>query len=435
MKWQARVEDPSGETRVFALQSSGAFTLGRSDESTIALRDSTVAFEAAQFWATPLLGKTGVSVSPFWMRINDGMPPAFVGDLGVREAQVPAGVVIRFGETRVTFEPLTSDMGLPSFPHGIRPWLTQSQDGRELLWMAKKAAATPLSLYIAGETGTGKEVLAHLLHAWSDRASGPFVPLHCGALSLSLIESELFGHVKGAFTGAHTQRPGALMQAHNGTLFLDEVGDLPLDIQVKLLRFLENGEIRPVGADRCSHADVRLLCATHHPLLKLVEQGKFRRDLYYRLASVTLQIPNLRSRPQDIEMLALKFASGLGRTLSPQALLRLKAHRWPGNRTRKWTSRSLFSGTFRRSIPIFDYPRKYSRKPRHGNRRSHAFANRNGTDHDHQSFETRPRQPPTSCKDFRRRQKHTFRNAQAAQNHRPPKYDRTFGNSACGSAG
>jgi transcriptional regulator of acetoin/glycerol metabolism len=331
MKWQARVEDPSGETRVFALQSSGAFTLGRSDESTIALRDSTVAFEAAQFWATPLLGKTGVSVSPFWMRINDGMPPAFVGDLGVREAQVPAGVVIRFGETRVTFEPLTSDMGLPSFPHGIRPWLTQSQDGRELLWMAKKAAATPLSLYIAGETGTGKEVLAHLLHAWSDRASGPFVPLHCGALSLSLIESELFGHVKGAFTGAHTQRPGALMQAHNGTLFLDEVGDLPLDIQVKLLRFLENGEIRPVGADRCSHADVRLLCATHHPLLKLVEQGKFRRDLYYRLASVTLQIPNLRSRPQDIEMLALKFASGLGRTLSPQALLRLKAHRWPGN--------------------------------------------------------------------------------------------------------
>jgi transcriptional regulator with PAS, ATPase and Fis domain len=197
--------------------------------------------------------------------------------------------------------------------------------------MAKKAAATPLSLYLAGETGTGKEVLANLLHAWSERASGPFVPLHCGALALSLAESELFGHVKGAFTGASHQRPGALMQAHNGTLFLDEVGDLPMDIQVKLLRFLENGEIRPVGADRTSRADVRILCATHHPLEKLVQTGKFRQDLYYRLASVTLSIPPLRARPKDIEMLATQFSSDLGRSLSPKSMLRLKAHSWPGN--------------------------------------------------------------------------------------------------------
>jgi DNA-binding NtrC family response regulator len=192
-------------------------------------------------------------------------------------------------------------------------------------------ATTPLSIYLAGETGTGKEVLAHLLHSWSDRASGPFVPLHCGALALSLAESELFGHVKGAFTGAIHQRPGALMQAHGGTLFLDEVGDLPMDIQVKLLRFLENGEIRPVGADRSSRADARILCATHHPLLKLVEEGKFRRDLYYRLASVTIEIPTLRSRPEDIELLATRFASELKRTLSPRAILRLQAHAWPGN--------------------------------------------------------------------------------------------------------
>src|SRR6185437_13187356 len=183
----------------------------------------------------------------------------------------------------------------------------------------------------ARETGTGKEVLAHLLHAWSARASGPFVPINCGALPLSLAESELFGHVKGAFTGAANQRPGALMQAHGGTLFLDEIGDLPLDIQVKLLRFLENGEIRPVGADRPSRADVRLICATHHPLQKLVEEGKFRRDLYYRLASVTLEIPSLRSRPEDVEMLARKFATELGKTISTQALLRLQVHSWPGN--------------------------------------------------------------------------------------------------------
>src|SRR3954467_3600220 len=173
--------------------------------------------------------------------------------------------------------------------------------------IARKAAATPLSIYLAGETGTGKEVLAHLLHAWSQRAPGPFGPVHGGALPLSLAESELFGHVKGAFTGAVQSRPGALMQAHGGTLFLDEIGDLPLDIQVKLLRFLENGEIRPVGADRASRADVRIVCATHHPLHKLVEEGKFRRDLYYRLASVTIEIPSLRARPDDIHMLATKF--------------------------------------------------------------------------------------------------------------------------------
>jgi len=121
------------------------------------------------------------------------------------------------------------------------------------------------------------------------------------------------------------------MQAHGGTLFLDEIGDLPLDIQVKLLRFLENGEIRPVGADKPSRADVRLICATHHPLHQLVAEGKFRRDLYFRIASVTITIPSLRSRAKDIEMLAKKFAAELNRTLAPRALLRLKAHTWPGN--------------------------------------------------------------------------------------------------------
>jgi transcriptional regulator of acetoin/glycerol metabolism len=335
MKWQVRVQDPSGETRVLPLQnpSQGFFTVGRSEQSTITLRDATASTDALKIWAAPLKeASPGTSNhSPFWMKVSEGAPAAFIGDLCVRDAQVPSGIAIQVGETRITLEPLTSDLGLPSLPRGVRPWLTQTQEGRELLWIAKKAAATPLSLYIAGETGTGKEVLAHLLHAWSDRASGPFVPLHCGALALSLAESELFGHVKGAFTGAHHQRAGALMQAHGGTLFLDEVGDLPMDIQVKLLRFLENGEIRPVGADRPSHADARLLCATHQPLLKLVEEGKFRRDLYYRLASVTLEIPSLRSRSDDIELLAHRFANDLGKVLSPQAMLRLQAHRWPGN--------------------------------------------------------------------------------------------------------
>jgi two-component system response regulator HydG len=258
-------------------------------------------------------------------------PPALLGDLEVREAQLPAFVPVRIGESKVLIEPRAPESALPAQPTSLRHWLTACEKGRQTLWTTKKAANTPLSIYLAGETGTGKEVLAHLIHAWSDRAGGPFVPLHCGALPLSLAESELFGHIKGSFTGASHHRAGALRQAHGGTLFLDEVGDLPLDIQVKLLRFLENGEIRPVGADQPSRADVRILCATHHPLQKLVEEGKFRRDLYYRLASVTIEIPSLRDRPEDIEMLSIRFASELKRVISPRALLRLQAHSWPGN--------------------------------------------------------------------------------------------------------
>ena len=333
--WQIRIQDPSGETRIIPLQ--GSVTLGRGEKASIQLRDPTAAPEAAIISPVPSSqAGTGASRlaargSPYWVRVPHDAPPCLLGDLSVRESHVPAGVPFRIGETRIVLEPVSSNDSLPPQPPGIRHWLTRSDEGRNVLWLTKKAASTPLSIYLAGETGTGKEVLAHLIHAWSDRASGPFVPLHCGALPLSLAESELFGHVKGAFTGASQHRPGALMQAHNGTLFLDEIGDLPLDIQVKLLRFLENGEIRPVGADRPSRADVRLLCATHHPLQKLVEEGKFRRDLYYRLASVTIEIPPLRTRPEDIEMLASRFASDLQRTLSPRAMLRLQAHAWPGN--------------------------------------------------------------------------------------------------------
>jgi two-component system response regulator HydG len=141
----------------------------------------------------------------------------------------------------------------------------------------------------------------------------------------------LFGHVKGSFTGAVKDRPGALLQAHGGTLFLDEVGDLPLELQVKLLRFLENGEIKPVGSDRTLFADARIVCATHKPLLQLVKDGKFRQDLYFRLASIPIEIPNLRSRPEDIRMLALQFSKAHGKMLTEGTVRRLQMHAWPGN--------------------------------------------------------------------------------------------------------
>jgi len=325
MSWNLRIHEPSGENRTVPLK--GSVTLGRASHCNILLRDPTLPQEVATVWPVEHSSQN----SPFWMRVPHGSPPIHLGDLTVREAHIPTGMPIKIGETQIILELASQHQALPSLPSGLRPWLTCSDSGRKILWMAKKVAATPLSLYLAGETGTGKEVLSNLIHAWSPRKAGNFVPIHCGALPLALAESELFGHVKGAFTGAVQHRPGALMQAHGGTLFLDEIGDLPLDIQVKLLRFLENGEIRPVGADRPSRADVRIICATHHPLVKLVEEGKFRRDLYYRLASVTLPIPNLRTRPDDIEMLARKFAQEMNRNLTYRALLRLQAHFWPGN--------------------------------------------------------------------------------------------------------
>ncbi len=326
--WQVRIEDPSGETRVLSLKKS-TLRIGRDSQCEIQLRDPMAAAEAAVLWASPRGNSS--DESPYWIKSSDPHRTLMLGDLPFRESQFPRGMLLTVGESKLTLERADQQLALPDQPKQIRPWLTCSESGQKLLWTAKKAAATPLSIYLAGETGTGKEVLAQLLHAWSDRAQGPFIPLHCGALPLSLAESELFGHVKGAFTGAFQQRPGALMQAHGGTLFLDEVGDLPLDIQVKLLRFLENGEIRPIGADRSTRVNVRLICATHHPLRQLVEEGKFRRDLYYRIASVTLEIPTLRSRPKDINLLASRFAEEFGKTISPRATLRLQAHNWPGN--------------------------------------------------------------------------------------------------------
>ena len=319
---EVAIQDPSGEVRTFRLHRES--WAGRSPDAPILLRDSTV--------PARVLHLLRASEDEIWLRTEPDAPALELGDLKLREACVPVGVSIRIGESELRLlEQESGSAPLPPLPTGLRPWLTANPEGRTLLWNTWKAARTPLSVYLAGETGTGKEVLAQLLHAWSDRAAGRFVPLNCAALSLSLVESELFGHVKGAFTGAHQPRPGALLQAHNGTLFLDEVGDLPPDIQVKLLRFLEDGELRAVGSDHVSHADVRVICATHKPLRKLVEEGRFRRDLYYRLASVTLDIPALRHRPEDIGHLATLFAEELGKSLSRQALIRLQAYGWPGN--------------------------------------------------------------------------------------------------------
>jgi DNA-binding NtrC family response regulator len=201
-----------------------------------------------------------------------------------------------------------------------------------------QVAPSRATVLLTGESGTGKERVAAAIHEHSPRAGGPFVKLHCAALAESLLESELFGHEKGSFTGAQARREGRFEQAHRGTLFLDEIGEISPSIQVKLLRFLQEHEFERVGGNQTVKVDVRVIAATNRNLLERVKQGLFREDLYYRLNVVSIEMPPLRARPSDVPLLAsyflTKYAEENGKTingLTDAALERLAAYNWPGN--------------------------------------------------------------------------------------------------------
>lgn len=203
---------------------------------------------------------------------------------------------------------------------------------------ALRAAQSDATVLIRGETGTGKELLARGIHLNSPRKSRPFVTINCAAIPKDLLESELFGHVRGAFTGAIANKKGKIEIADSGTLFLDEIGELPLTLQAKLLRLLQEREIEKIGATAPSRVDVRVLVATHRNIQAMVEDGEFREDLYYRLAVIPLELPPLRERPDDVAVLAQHFFERARQrhnrpdlALSPAVLPHLAAHRWPGN--------------------------------------------------------------------------------------------------------
>lgn len=199
------------------------------------------------------------------------------------------------------------------------------------LQLLGNVAKTEFPVLILGPSGTGKDVIAQGLHKNSARALGPFVSVNCSALTETLIESELFGHIKGSFTGAISDRKGAFEAARGGTLFLDEIGDLPYGLQAKLLRALENNEIRPVGSDRTVRTDVRIVAATHQNLLEKIQTKEFRADLYFRLNVITTSPPALFERMEDFEELLYIFAKNLRVRFSHGAIQLLKRHTWPGN--------------------------------------------------------------------------------------------------------
>jgi DNA-binding NtrC family response regulator len=261
----------------------------------------------------------------------------FIGDTQVLEALLKEGSLIRAGTTALRVRVSGTARAIAMSTEGrFAGLLGDSTIMRALFATLAKLAPREVPVLIQGETGTGKELVARALHSESPRQAAPFVVFDCGAVSPTLIESELFGHLKGAFTNASAARTGAFEQASNGTLFLDEIGELPLALQPKLLRALEAGTIKPLGAEQERSVSVRVIAATHRSLRQMVNDGGFREDLYFRLAVFPVRVPPLRDRPEDVPLLAQHFLRrALGVETAPaldaETVARLRAHPWPGN--------------------------------------------------------------------------------------------------------
>ncbi len=258
-----------------------------------------------------------------------------IGEVPIEVAYLLPNAVLALGSTRILVESATGDeTPALSTEHGWGRALGKSPAMRRLFAMLPKLAESDATVLFEGETGTGKTLLAHALHEASPRASGPFVVIDCGSIPPNLIESELFGHEKGAYTGAVGARAGALESARGGTVFLDEIGELPLDMQPKLLRALDERIVKRVGGNEEVKLEVRVVAATNRDLRTEVNRGRFRSDLYYRLNTFRLRVPPLRERKEDIPLLVAELYSQFSRTgEAPPAelIVDLVTHDWPGN--------------------------------------------------------------------------------------------------------
>lgn len=308
-------------------------TVGRSLICDLVLGDKAVSGSHFEIVAT----ERGVIV-----RDLDSTNGTFCGDLRVREVWIKHGTVIRAGQSQLRYEPAEGDVEIDlSAKERFHDLIGRSVKMREIFAILEKVAPSDLTVLVRGETGTGKELAARAIHRASRRAKEPLVVQDCSAIPKDLIESTLFGHEKGAFTGATDRHRGSFEQANGGTIFLDEIGELDITLQPKLLRVLENREIKRVGGDRVIPVDVRVIAATNRDLRQMVNEGTFREDLYYRLSVVQIELPSLRQRPEDVPLLVRAFLDdfcarrypGENRaiTVARDAMERLQSYQWPGN--------------------------------------------------------------------------------------------------------
>ena len=302
--------------------------IGSSDANDLVLNDTTVSRRHAMLT---------VEGDRYVLRDLGSTNGTVVDGTKVVEAYLSPGARIKFGDTEVVFQPRKKwervdvrDADHFGALYGSTPAM------KSVFSMLAKLAPTDLSCILIGETGTGKELAARAIHAHSARAQQPFMVVDCGAISENLIESELFGHERGSFTGADRQRIGAFEAAHGGTVFLDEIGELPIELQPKLLRVLERKEVKRLGSAKHNEVDVRVVAATHRDLPAMIREGSFREDLYYRLAEVVLELPPLRDRADDIAVIARRILEEMATDevvpeISAEALAELSRRQWPGN--------------------------------------------------------------------------------------------------------
>ncbi|MFO0686268.1 MAG: sigma 54-interacting transcriptional regulator [Sandaracinus sp.] len=324
-----RVEVVDGPDRgSSALSRAETLTIGTAEGNDLVLTDRTV----SRFHLELARGEDGVEVRDLGSTNGTGFEGARLS-----RAWVPPGAVLALGHTRVRVDDdarVTVELHEDGSFGGL---VGRTAVMRRLMARVRKAAASDVAVLVVGESGTGKELVARALHEESARHAGPLVTVDCGALAPALVASELFGHERGAFTGADAQHVGAFERAHRGTLFLDEIGELSAELQPVLLGALERGRFRRVGGRKDVEVDVRVVAATHRDLRGEVNAGSFRLDLYYRLAVVTLLVPPLRERAEDVPVLVEHFLREAGHegpvtsAFAPDAMASLAAHRWPGN--------------------------------------------------------------------------------------------------------
>ncbi len=306
---------------------SSVFQVGARESCDLCLSDRKVSGHHFEI----LLDERG-----YRLRDLESTNGTFVAGIRVRDAYLNPSSLVAVGETRIRFEALESSAPVElSSRERVVGMVGRSAGMRALFARLERIANTDTTVLITGETGTGKELVAEALHEESARAGGPFVIVDCGSLSENLVESELFGHERGAFTGAGARRIGAFERANGGTVFLDEVGELPLELQPKLLRVLEAREIRRVGGREIIPVDIRVVAASNRDLAVEMNRGRFREDLYYRLSVVRVRVPSLRERREDIPLLVQhileELPGGNRLELRPETLDALSQHDYPGN--------------------------------------------------------------------------------------------------------